>query len=253
MEITLLGTGTSQGVPMIGCKCEVCTSTDIHDNRLRSSAMVKVNGKTIIIDAGPDFRQQMLREKVNDIHAILLTHEHKDHTGGLDDIRPFNFRNRHSIDIYCEELVQNTIKSDYSYAFGDDRYPGVPQMNLHTIDENPFFIGDIKIIPIRVLHMNLPILGFRINDFTYITDASFISEMEIEKLKGTHTLIVNAVRKRKHYSHFNVRDALDLIKRVKPQQAYFTHISHSLGKYSEVNKELPEHVALGYDGLKILL
>jgi len=253
MEITLLGTGTSQGVPVIACNCEVCNSTDKRDNRLRSSAMIKVNNKTIIIDAGPDFRQQMLREKVTDIDAILLTHEHKDHTGGLDDIRPFNFANKHSIDIYCEENVINSIKNDYAYAFEEDKYPGVPQMNLHEIDENEFILGDIKITPIRIMHFNLPILGYRIGDFSYITDASFIEDSEIEKLKGSDVLIVNAVRKRKHYSHFNVQEATDLIAKVQPKRAFLTHISHSIGKYEDFNKELPKPISLGYDGLKILL
>jgi len=253
MEITLLGTGTSQGVPIIGCNCETCTSTDSRDNRLRTSAMIKVNGRTIIIDAGPDFRQQMLREKVSKIDALLLTHEHKDHIGGLDDIRPFNFLQHQAIDIYCESNVQTTIRREFSYSFSEQKYPGVPEMNLKTIDESTFSIDDILIQPIRVMHWELPILGYRIGNFTYITDASFISDSEIEKIKGTQILVVNALRERKHYSHFNLEEAISFVEKVKPKQAFFTHISHSLGRYSVINNQLPENISYGFDGLKILL
>ena len=252
-EIVLLGTGTSQGVPVICCHCEVCRSSDEKDKRLRSSALIRSGGKTIVIDAGPDFRQQMLRENVNDIDAILLTHEHKDHTGGIDDIRPFNFMNNKSVDIYCEPNVAEVIKLDYRYAFKENKYPGVPEMKIHEIGLSPIKIGDMEIIPIRVLHMNLPILGFRVGKFAYITDASFIEPKEILKLNGIEVLVINAVRKKKHYSHFNIDDALEVINSVNPNKAYLTHISHSLGIYSDINKELPQGVELGYDGLKILL
>lgn len=251
MKVTFLGTGTSQGVPIIGCNCEVCTSSNMKDARLRSSISIEIDNKTYIVDAGPDFRQQMLRENFKKIDAILLTHAHKDHTGGLDDIRPFNFMSHKAIDIYCEKEVEDALKREYSYVFSEHKYPGIPEMSIKNIDLTPFSIYNHRFIPIRVLHMNLPILGFRLLNFAYITDASHIDNLEIEKLKGVDVLVVNAVRKQKHYSHFNIEDAIHVVNKVSPKKAYFTHISHSMGLFNETSSELPHSVYLAYDGLKI--
>ncbi len=250
MKVKVLGTGTSQGVPVIACNCNVCQSTDPNDKRLRAAVLVETEGVTIVIDAGPDFRQQMLREKVADVDAIMITHEHRDHIAGLDDIRSFNFINHKPVDIYAEERVQKVIKSEFFYSFGENKYPGVPQIDLKTISLESFHIKGLEIIPIRVFHYKLPVIGFRIGDFSYITDANYISEEEKQKLHGTKYLIINALRKRKHISHFSLSESLELIKELSPKRAYITHISHQMGLHHDINEELPHGVSLAYDGLR---
>lgn len=251
MKVKILGTGTSQGVPVIACNCKVCQSTDPNDKRLRTAAYIEVDGVNIVIDAGPDFRQQMLREKVKNIDAILITHEHRDHIAGLDDVRAFNFKNKKAVDIYAESRVQEAIKSDFAYSFADKKYPGVPQINLHELTNEPFEIKGIKIIPIQVYHYKLPVFGFRIGDFSYITDANYISEEEKEKLHGTKFLIINALRKQKHISHYSLSESLELIKELSPRRAYITHISHQMGLHHDINEELPRGISLAYDGLRL--
>lgn len=251
MKLTFLGTGTSQGIPIIACKCPVCLSTDRRDKRLRTSAMIEVDDKTIVIDSGPDFRYQMLRAKVEKLDAIIFTHEHKDHTAGLDDVRAFNWVNKKAVDIYAEERVQTSLKQEFAYVFAEFRYPGIPQLNLWTVENKPFYINGTKIVPIRVKHFKLPVYGYRINNLAYITDANHISEEEKEKLKGLKVLVLNALRKEKHLSHFTLSEALALIKELKPQRAYLTHFSHQLGFHEEISKELPDNVFMAYDGLEI--
>lgn len=251
LKLTFLGTGTSQGVPIIGCPCRVCSSTNSYDKRLRSSVLIRNETLTIAIDAGPDFRHQMLREKVGALDAILLTHEHRDHIAGLDDVRAFNYIQKRAMDIYAEERVQEEIRKQFLYAFEHDKYPGVPNLNLHTIGEKKFTIQGMSIVPIRVMHYKLPILGFRIGDLTYITDASNITVDEKKKFSDTKILIINALRMEEHPTHFNLSKALELVKEISPEKAYLTHISHQMGLYSEVQKELPANVFLAHDGLSL--
>ena len=254
VKITFLGTGTSQGVPVITCECETCKSESAKDKRLRSSVSIEIAKTSIIIDAGPDFRQQILRENIQKLEGILLTHEHKDHIGGLDDIRAFNYKYKKASDIYAEKRVLDNLKNhEFAYVFAKNKYPGIPEMNLIEINKNPFEINGIKIIPIRGLHYKLPVLGFRIKDFTYITDMNFISNTELEKIKGSKTFVINALRKENHISHFTLSEALKIIEKVNPKKAYLTHISHLMGLHSEVEKILPKNVFLAYDGLKLKL
>lgn len=251
MKVTFLGTGTSQGVPVIGCHCKVCQSVDFRDKRLRTSIHLQIFDKSIVVDTGPDFRQQMIREGIQQLDAILFTHEHKDHTAGLDDIRPFNFRQKRDMPIYARQQVIDQIKTEFAYAFSEKKYPGVPQILTHTITNQPFSIKGIHINPIEVFHYKLPVFGFRINNFSYITDASYISPAEKEKLKGSEVLVLNALQREDHISHFTLQEALEIISEMKPRKAYLLHISHKLGLHSEISKELPEGVELAYDGLKI--
>jgi phosphoribosyl 1,2-cyclic phosphate phosphodiesterase len=254
MRFTFLGTGTSQGVPVIGCTCDVCLSGDIRDNRLRTSALVEVNGNTFVIDTGPDFRQQMLRNTPTDMPKVLFTHEHKDHIAGLDDIRAFNFKYRKPIDIYATAQVQEALKREFHYVFSTHKYPGVPEVNLIDIsDGKEFTVSDTKILPIRLMHYKMPVFGFRIENLAYITDANYIAPEEREKLKNLDVLVLNALRKKEHISHFNLEEALEVIAELKPKRAYLTHISHLLGRHEVVSRELPENVFLSEDGLTLEL
>ena len=253
MIVTILGSGTSGGVPMIGCTCAVCRSSDPRDKRLRSSILIQVSGKQIVIDAGPDFRQQMLREQVSKLDAIVFTHQHRDHTAGLDDIRAYNYFMGKPMDIYLTEEVETSLRKEYHYVFEHDGYPGLPQMRLLTIKNTPFYIEDVRISPIEVMHYNLKVFGFRVNNFTYITDANFISEPELEKVKGSKILVLNALRKEQHISHYSLDETLELIDRIRPEQAWLTHISHQMGLHEEVSKTLPPNVFLAWDGLKLEL
>jgi phosphoribosyl 1,2-cyclic phosphate phosphodiesterase len=250
-SITFLGTGTSQGIPMICCKCPVCTSKDPKDKRLRTSAYIEYEGLKLVIDAGPDFRQQMLREDICKIDAILLTHQHKDHTGGLDDVRAYNYFQHIGMPIYSEERVQNSLRQEYAYAFKEEKYPGVPDYDLHTIDENPFTIKEIEIIPIRAMHYTLPVLGFRFGKLGYITDANYISDAEIEKLKGVSVFVINTIRREPHISHFSLSQAIAVCEKVGARRSYLTHLSHQIECHSELAKALPDGISPAYDGLKV--
>ena len=252
MKITFLGTGTSQGVPVIACECSTCLSEDQHDKRLRTSLLLETNDATLLFDAGPDFRQQMLRAKVKKLDSIILTHEHKDHISGMDDVRAFNYKSQDAIDIYAEERVQRAIRNEYSYVFSEYQYPGIPKMRLNSIFEDSFDVKGIKIIPIRVFHYKLPVFGFRIGNFAYITDANYIPEESKEKLFGVKYLIINALRKEKHIAHFSLREAIDFIREISPKNAFITHISHQMGYHAEVSKELPPEIKLAYDGLSFV-
>jgi phosphoribosyl 1,2-cyclic phosphate phosphodiesterase len=251
VTITFLGTGTSQGVPVIACNCEVCTSADTRDNRLRTSILIEGEGKVIAIDSGPDFRYQMLRAKVQRLDAIVFTHEHKDHIAGLDDIRAFNYRQNGPVDVYADERVQTALKREFYYIFEEFKYPGIPQLNLHTIGLEPFNIGNVHFIPIEVMHYKLPVLGFRINDFTYITDAKTVSETERQKIKGSKILVINALQMQNHISHFTFDEAIAFAEEMGAEKTYLTHISHRLGKHEDILKLLPPNIEPAYDGLKL--
>lgn len=251
-KLTFLGTGTSQGVPVIGCGCSVCTSSDTCDKRLRTSAMIEKDGVTVIIDAGPDFRQQMLRERVSRIDGILLTHEHKDHIAGIDDVRAFNYTSRGAIDIYAAPQVQEIVRKDYDYAFSENPYPGAPLINLITIDDHtPFKVKGLEVVPIAGLHSTMPVLGFRIGGIAYITDFNYIPPEEMEKARGIEVLVINALREKPHLSHFTLSEALEVSTHIKPQRTYLTHISHEMGRYAEMSGRLPLNIFLGYDGLVV--
>ncbi len=253
IKVTFLGTGTSQGVPLIACGCPVCTSIDPRDKRLRSSILVESASTRIVIDSGPDFRQQLLREKTRKLDAVLFTHEHKDHIAGLDEVKAFNFLNKMRMPVYATDRVQHALKREFAYIFSDEKYPGIPEVDLHSVDDAPFMIGDILLEPINVMHYRLPVKGYRINDFAYITDANFISEEEKRKLQGLQVLVLNALRKESHISHFKFEEAIEMVQELKPKKAYFTHISHQLGMHSEVSRELPVNIELAVDGLQLII
>ncbi|WP_370089750.1 MBL fold metallo-hydrolase [Ekhidna sp.] len=251
MKVTFLGTGTSQGIPVIGCKCEVCTSVDYRDNRLRSSILVEVEGIHMVVDTGPDFRQQMLRERVKKLDAVLFTHAHKDHVAGLDDIRSFNFLQKKDMPIYATEFVLGRLKQEFEYIFTDSKYPGVPKVETHAIENKPFKVSQVEVQPIEVMHYKLPVFGFRFGDFTYITDANNIADEEKEKIKGSKVIVLNALQKKTHISHFNLEEALELMAELKPEKGYLTHIGHYMGTHKEVSEELPDNVEIAWDGLQL--
>lgn len=251
LKVTFLGTGTSQGVPMIACNCQVCTSTDSRDKRLRSSILLEHDGLNIVVDTTPDFRYQMLRAEVKHLDAILITHAHKDHIAGLDDVRAFNYFQKKSIDVYATPATQLEIRREFPYVFAEKRYPGIPEINLREIDFTPIRIGELQIRPVKVMHYHLPVCGFRIGEFTYITDANFIAPEEKEKIKGSRILVVNALRNEPHVSHFTLPQAIALADELGVEEAYFTHISHQLGLHEQVSKGLPEGRFLAYDGLAL--
>jgi phosphoribosyl 1,2-cyclic phosphate phosphodiesterase len=249
LKITFLGTGTSSGVPMIACNCAVCTSTDKKDKRLRSSILIESDDTTLVVDTTPDFRYQMLREKVKHLDAVLFTHPHKDHVAGLDDVRAFNYFQEQPMQIYANQMTMDALMREFAYAFADKKYPGVPNLELNTITEEPFSIGNIPIIPVLVWHLKMPVYGFRFGDFTYITDANRIDDEEKEKIRGSKIIVLNALRKEKHISHYALDEAVELVQELKIPEAYFTHISHQLGKNEDIEKTLPPGIHLGYDGL----
>jgi phosphoribosyl 1,2-cyclic phosphate phosphodiesterase len=253
MKITLLGTGTSQGVPVIACHCAVCKSENLKDKRLRSSVMIEVDNLTFVIDTGPDFRQQMLRENIENLDAILFTHHHKDHVAGMDDVRAFNYRWKKDIQIYCTSLTESALRNEFSYVFSKQKYPGTPKVNINIIQNQSFKIMDTNIMPIQVKHFVMPVFGFRIKNFVYLTDVSFISNSEKEKMIGADLIILDALRKEAHVSHFNLKQALSLLEELKPKQALLTHISHYMGLHDDVNNELPDNIKLAFDGQQVTL
>ena len=251
MKITFLGTGTSQGVPVIGCTCEVCSSLDFRDKRLRSSIHVELSNQSFVVDTGPDFRQQMLRERVKRIDAVLFTHAHRDHTAGLDDVRAYNFMQRMDMPVYGTQPVLDQLKVEYAYAFVKESYPGIPRLLFNLIDEGPFSVNGVNVLPLPVMHLKMPVFGFRFVNFSYITDANFIPDKTMEKLKGTEILVLNALQREPHISHFNLKEAVSMVEKIQPRLTYFTHISHKLGTHAEVSKELPPNVMLAYDGQQL--
>jgi phosphoribosyl 1,2-cyclic phosphate phosphodiesterase len=251
-KVTILGSGTSQGVPVIACSCEVCSSNNPKDNRSRSSILIQVENENYVIDSGPDFRSQMLREKVKSLRGVIFTHEHKDHVAGLDDVRAFNHLESRPMEVYCTERVEEALKREFHYIFSEDRYPGIPRVELFRIDNDLIELrNNLVLKPINVLHYKMHVKGFRFGDFTYITDAKKIANEEAEKVIGTKTLVINALHRSEHLSHFNLEQALEFIEQVAPDRAYLTHISHLFGKHDDVEVELPENVFLAYDGLSI--
>jgi phosphoribosyl 1,2-cyclic phosphate phosphodiesterase len=252
IKITFLGSGTSSGVPMIACECAVCSSPDKKDKRLRSSIMVESENTRFVVDTTPDFRYQMLREKVKRLDAVLFTHSHKDHVAGLDDVRAFNYFQEQPMQVYANQMTIEALMREFAYAFADKKYPGVPNLELNAITLDPFSIGDIPVIPVQVWHLKMTVYGFRFGNFTYITDANRIDEAEKEKIRGSEVIVVNALRKEKHISHYNLEEAIALVHELQVPTAYFTHISHQLGRHEEIESRLPEGIHLAYDGLKII-
>jgi len=255
MTVTFLGTGTSSGVPMIGCTCEVCRSLDHRDQRLRVSVHLQVNGHSLVIDSGPDFRQQMLRARITHLDALLFTHEHKDHTAGLDDIRAFNFRQQTDMPVFGEPRVLKQLQQEFSYIFAEHKYPGVPRVRLHPIerDDAPFDVLGTSVQPLRAMHHKLPVLGFRIGGFCYLTDANHIGLETRELLRGADVIVLNALRHEQHISHFTLAQAINVLEEAQPKRAYLTHISHQLGRHQAVEATLPPWIRLAYDGLKVVV
>ncbi len=249
VKITFLGTGTSQGVPVIACKCAACQSDDPRDKRLRASILVEHRDTVVIIDTGPDFRQQMLTARVDRLDAVIFTHEHRDHIAGLDDIRAYNYLQAKPMDVYGEDRVLRALQHTFPYIFAEKKYPGIPQVNFHHIRNETFSVKEMEIIPVRAYHYRLPVLGFRIGDFAYITDANFIAPEELEKVKGTRYFAICALRRGKHISHYSLSEALEVISLVRPEQAYLTHVSHLMGVQAETERELPGDVSFAWDGL----
>jgi phosphoribosyl 1,2-cyclic phosphate phosphodiesterase len=249
LKVTFLGTGTSSGVPMIGCHCEVCTSTDKKDKRLRSSILVQSALTSLVVDTTPDFRYQMLREKVDKLDAVIFTHPHKDHIAGLDDVKAYNFFLKKPMEVFANSLTEEALKREFYYIFAEKKYPGTPRVNLNPINDSPFFVGDILVEPVLVHHLNMPVLGFKFNKFTYITDANRIDDLEKEKIKSSDTIVINTLRKESHISHYSLNEALLLVDELQIPTAFFTHMSHQIGKHADVNNSLPPNRQLAYDGL----
>ena len=249
MIVTFLGTGTSQGIPVIACDCEVCTSENPKDNRLRTSVLIEVENQTIVIDTGPDFRQQMLRGNVQKLDAIVFTHQHKDHVAGLDDVRAFNHKFQKDIDLYCTAEVEEALIREFPYVFSTYKYPGVPEVKIHNIKNKPFTISGVEVLPIEALHYKLSVFGYRIKDFVYLTDISAITEKEKEKIKGAKVIVLDALRKTPHISHLSMQQAVDLLEELQPKKGYLIHISHLMGLHNEVIKELPNFIKPAHDGL----
>lgn len=253
MKVTFLGTGTSQGVPVIACDCAVCRSLDYRDKRTRTSIHIEVDGKSLVVDTGPDFREQMLRERVNHLDAVIYTHEHKDHTAGLDDVRSYNFKQKMDMPVFGRKPVLEQIKREFAYIFADNKYPGIPKVKLHEIENNPFHIEGVNIQPIEVMHYKLPVFGYRIKDFTYITDVNFIPDEEKEKIRGSKVLVLSALQKHSHLSHFNLEQAIATVQELEIPKAYFIHMGHRMGLHRDIEEELPDGMELSYDGLQIEL
>lgn len=253
MKVTFLGTGTSQGVPVIACDCEVCRSLDYRDKRTRTSIHIEIEGKSFVFDTGPDFRAQMLRERVNHLDAVIYTHEHKDHTAGLDDVRSYNFKQEMDMPVYGRKPVLEQIKREFAYIFAANKYPGIPKVKLHEIENKLFQVEGIEILPINVMHYKLPVFGYRIEDFTYITDVNHIPDEEKDKIRGSKVLVLSALQKNSHLSHFNLEQAIAMVKELDIPQAYFIHMGHRMGLHKDIEEELPEGMELAYDGLQIEL
>ena len=253
MIVKFLGTGTSQGIPVIACNCKVCTSDNPKDNRLRTSVLIEVENQTIVIDTGPDFRQQMLRENVQKLDAIVFTHQHKDHVAGLDDVRAFNHKFQKDMDLYCTVEVEEVLIREFPYVFSNYKYPGVPEVKIHNIKNEPFIIGGVEVLPIEALHYKLSVFGYRIKDFVYLTDISSITEKEKEKMKGAKVIVLDALRKTPHISHLSMQQAVDLLEELQPQKGYLIHISHLMGLHNEAIKELPNFIRPAHDGLILKL